>query len=32
MSKENGLDVTHEVTPHHLFIDDDLVKNLPESF
>ena len=31
-AKENGLDVTCEVTPHHLFVDDEMVENLPESF
>ena len=31
-AKENGLRVTCEVTPHHLFIDDEMVENLPESF
>ena len=31
-AKENGLRVTCEATPHHLFMDDELVKNLPESF
>jgi aspartate carbamoyltransferase len=31
-AKENGLDVTCEVTPHHLFIDDELVETLPHSF
>jgi carbamoyl-phosphate synthase/aspartate carbamoyltransferase/dihydroorotase len=31
-AKENGIDVTCEVTPHHLFMNEDIVKNLPESF
>ena len=31
-AKENGLRVTCEVTPHHLFLDDAVVKNLPENF
>ena len=31
-AKQNGIEVTCEVTPHHLFIDDELVKHLPESF
>ena len=31
-AKENGLQVTCEVTPHHLFLNEELVKNLPPSF
>ena len=31
-AKENGLEVTCEVTPHHLFIDDKMIKDLPENF
>ena len=31
-AKENGLDVTCEVTPHHLFMSQEIVDNLPESF
>lgn len=31
-AKQNGLDVTCEVTPHHLFIDKEMVKRLPPCF
>ena len=31
-AKENGIDVTCEVTPYRLFIDDTIVRNLPEKF
>ena len=31
-AKENGLDVTCEVTPHHLFIDNEYAENIPPSF
>ena len=31
-AKDNGLEVTCEVTPHHLFLGEDLVDNLPTCF
>ena len=31
-AKKQGLDVTCEVTPHHLFLDEDLVKKFATKF
>jgi len=31
-AKKNGIQVTCEVTPHHLFMNDTIINNLPDSF
>jgi carbamoyl-phosphate synthase/aspartate carbamoyltransferase/dihydroorotase len=31
-AKENGIEATCEVTPHHLFFDEEMAANLPENF